>query len=348
MASFSNETMGLIQNASSKILMFAVLRNERLRLEAWIDHYRKMGIRHFFIVDNGSTDGSYEFLVKQPDVVIERTQESFQSAHYGVRWLNEFREIAGEDHWIQFADADELIVYEGWPARPIGELVDRAQARGCDAIYGFMLDMYPEGPIGSCPSEDIENLFSIAPCFDSDYEFKFLPKKPWERTRNRVISVIGGPRVRLLSSMERESSISWFDLFIRGQIDRVLPFVPANLVPTVVGALPKSMPALTKVPLTKGGSSLKYINNHQVSDAKFYEQNVVLCHFKFLNDFFHRAKDEAVRGEHYRRGAEYILYDNLCRTAGLSLDCRYAGTRRFKSSEQLVRLGLIRVMSFSE
>src|SRR6516165_7890424 len=115
MTIFSDETMRLIQNANGKILVFAVMRNEKLRLEAWMDHYRKIGIQHLFIIDNGSTDGTYEFLVRQPEVVVERTQESYASANYGLKWLNRFREAVSDDRWILFADADELIVYEGWP-----------------------------------------------------------------------------------------------------------------------------------------------------------------------------------------------------------------------------------------
>ncbi|OZA17880.1 MAG: glycosyl transferase family 2, partial [Rhodobacterales bacterium 17-64-5] len=42
------------------ILLFATLRNERVRLPYFLQYYRKLGIDHFLLVDNGSDDGSRE------------------------------------------------------------------------------------------------------------------------------------------------------------------------------------------------------------------------------------------------------------------------------------------------
>jgi hypothetical protein len=336
-----------IQQVSDKIFVFSVMRNERIRVESWIRHYSSIGIRHFYIIDNGSTDGTYEFLSNQPGVICEVSYDSYQGSNYGLDWLNKFRSIVGPDKWVLFADADELIVYEGWPDRPILELIDKSEAFACDAVHGFMLDMYPDGPFDLAPAKISKDLFSMAPCFDSDYQFMFLPQKPWAHKSNDIVSVIGGPRVRLLSNMKRECRVSWFDLFIRGQIDRILPWVPDILVPTVVRCFPRSMPALQKIPLTKGGSEFQYINAHRVNGGKYYKQNVILCHFKFLYDFASRVGTEVARKEHYRRGAEYIMYNDLIKKHG-SLDFRYSGTQRFVSSEQLMKLGLIREMSFSK
>ena len=42
------------------ILGATVLRNEFQRLPIVLKHYRALGVQHFLIVDNGSTDGSLE------------------------------------------------------------------------------------------------------------------------------------------------------------------------------------------------------------------------------------------------------------------------------------------------
>ncbi len=44
------------------------LRDERVRLPWFLHYYRAMGVRHFLMVDNASTDGSTEYLRNQPDV----------------------------------------------------------------------------------------------------------------------------------------------------------------------------------------------------------------------------------------------------------------------------------------
>jgi glycosyltransferase involved in cell wall biosynthesis len=346
MTLFSESITKVIQGFKDKIVAFSVMRNERFRVEGWITHYRNIGIRQFFIIDNGSSDGTYEFLLEQHDVVVERTHASFQDSKFGIEWLNSFRAIIGPDKWVLFADADELIVYDGWPKHLVAEIIDKAETLGCNAFFGFMLDMYPDGPLDSSPSEACKNLFSIAPCFDSDYEFKFLPKKPWTSPTINTVSVIGGPRVRFLSTMERERSVTWLDLFIREQTDRIVHWTPALFVQTIVRHLPKWMPALNKTPLTKGGTEFQYGNNHGGSGGKYYKQNVVLCHFKFLHDFDQRVRTEVARKEHYRHGAEYVMYADLIGKHGC-LDFRYAGTQRFVSSEQLVSLGLIRDMAWT-
>ncbi len=42
---------------SGDILLFACLRNEVIRIPYFLDYYRRAGVDHFLIVDNGSTDG---------------------------------------------------------------------------------------------------------------------------------------------------------------------------------------------------------------------------------------------------------------------------------------------------
>ena len=42
---------------SDNVLSFTTLRNEEMRLPFFLDHYRRLGVGHFLIVDNGSDDG---------------------------------------------------------------------------------------------------------------------------------------------------------------------------------------------------------------------------------------------------------------------------------------------------
>ena len=50
------------------ILLFSTQRNEKVRLPYFLEYYRRLGVNHFFFVDNDSTDGAYEYLAEQPDV----------------------------------------------------------------------------------------------------------------------------------------------------------------------------------------------------------------------------------------------------------------------------------------
>ena len=70
------------------ILVFSTLRNEKVRLEYFLKYYRELGVNHFLMVDNGSDDGSAEYLMDQPDVSLWETGQSYKRARFGVDWLN--------------------------------------------------------------------------------------------------------------------------------------------------------------------------------------------------------------------------------------------------------------------
>jgi hypothetical protein len=332
-----------INSMNEKVVVFGVMRNENLRIRAWLRHYRAMGVRAFAIIDNGSTDGTAEYLSEQPDVVVTRLTDSFSSVAFGVHWLNEFHKRVTPLTWVLFADADEFLVYRDWPNVPVATFVQQAADEGCNAVFGFMLDMYPKGPLEEATLREDADPFAVAPCFDGEYYFRAPPRKPWAPP-SVGIEVVGGPRMRMLSSYRREISTTWFSYFVRGQIDRFIPIVPERLLPLLVRLMPQQMPALSKAPLVLSGNGIEYENNHSVVGATFFRENCLFGHFKFLADFAERVRIEASRGEHYRRGAEYMRYANAIDRED-RIDLTYGGSLKFEGSEHLVELGLIRDVS---
>lgn len=336
---FTEELWSELGQRDLKVLVFSVVRDEMVRLPAFLNHYRGMGIKTFVIVDNGSRDGTFEYLRAQSDVLVFRTSESYAASNFGMKWLNELHQKL-KSIWILYADADELLVYKGWPNKPIAELCADAANQNCNSIFGTMVDMYPDGPLESASAGGSADLFALAPCFDKDYHFRLTPVKPW-REPFKLIEVIGGPRVRLASSWKREVATGWFTYAVRGQIDRILPLTPDRFLPWVVRMWPKQPPALAKTPLVLSGSGVSYATGHGGPGSRFHRESTVICHFKFLSDFAERVRHEAVRGEHYRRGAEYIVYAEVLKKFN-EIDLRYEGTQRFSSVDQFVSLGLIR------
>lgn len=78
-----------------------IMKNEISHVEAWLDNVRVFA-KEIIVVDTGSTDGTNEFLVKQPDVKV-----------INYEWQNDFaqaknvvlQEATGD--WLVFTDADE-------------------------------------------------------------------------------------------------------------------------------------------------------------------------------------------------------------------------------------------------
>ena len=69
------------------ILAAVTVRNESVRLPFFLTHYRRLGVAHFLFVDNGSDDGSRDYLAAQPDVSLWTTAASYRLSRFGLDWL---------------------------------------------------------------------------------------------------------------------------------------------------------------------------------------------------------------------------------------------------------------------
>lgn len=123
------------------------MRNERLRLPFFLDHHRRLGVGHFLIVDNGSDDGTVEYLRDQPDVSLWQSGASYRLSRFGVDWLTWLQMRHGHGHWCLTLDADELFIYPFHESRPLAALTDWLDDRQIGSMGALMLDMYPKGAL---------------------------------------------------------------------------------------------------------------------------------------------------------------------------------------------------------
>ncbi|PZF76395.1 hypothetical protein DK847_14555 [Aestuariivirga litoralis] len=131
--------------AHGGILAISMVRNELPRLSGFLAHHRKLGVDGFVFIDNGSDDGSTEFLTSQPDVTVYATAESYAQSHFGSRWLNQVIDLHGTG-WVLHADADERLVFPGSEKRSLQDLVRYMADRGEQIAAGVMIDMFPRRP----------------------------------------------------------------------------------------------------------------------------------------------------------------------------------------------------------
>lgn len=103
------------------LAVFAIVRNESAYLKEWIEFHRMMGVSHFFIYDNGSSDGTMELLesyVGQGLVTLVHWAD-FLKGWEGVagtsgrsQKLAMLHCLANFGHlaeWVAFIDADEFL-----------------------------------------------------------------------------------------------------------------------------------------------------------------------------------------------------------------------------------------------
>jgi hypothetical protein len=324
----------IITDDRSEVRAFVQVRDEIIRLPQFIEHHRKIGVARFFITDNGSTDGSRDFLLAQPDCHVFVTSNSYAESYSGLDWQTALLNEYGTNHWCLSVDADEWFTYPGYESLSLSELAAYLTETGSQGVFAFMLDLYGAGSIpASAPTQtQASSLLDACPYFDSDYEWRkatYISKI--EKPPFPEYNIVGGPRLRL-----------FYPHFSRYQFPlRVLWSVLSRLKIPIPASL-KIPPTLTKVPFVHWAPGMRYDKPHATKPIKLSEVTGVLLHFKFLQDFYARIRVEAERKEHWDGAAEHERYLNKLKQDPQSLSFYYPGSRAYVGSEQLVELGLLR------
>ena len=291
---------------SQEIRLFCKLRNELARMPYFLEYYRKLGIDRFIFTDNGSTDGTTDYLLQQPDCHVLYTTDSFRDVY--VYWQNRALDLYGVDHWCLIVDADELLVYPHSEKVNIKHFCQILEQDGSDGLYTFMLDMYADGDMAKAICEPGKPLTDICPMFDRDYQFVRRTFLDLLQFPNRpppfpITEVVGGPRARLFYP-EQNSTKVWPRVRPR-LLGRVLKLL-ARLGLVSDENVPHMASILFKIPLVKWRKGLSYASStHIITPLKLSSVTGILLHFKFFSDFHEKAVREAARvaAAHGARGA---------------------------------------------
>ncbi|WP_299152789.1 glycosyltransferase family 2 protein [uncultured Tateyamaria sp.] len=291
----------------SDLLCFSTLRNELVRLPYFLEYYREMGINHFLIVDNNSTDGSVDYLAAQPDVSVWSAKGSYKRARFGVDWLNWLQMKYGHSHWNLVVDPDEFLVYPFCDTRPLRALTDWLDASSIKSFSAMLLDMYPKGRLDEHPYQAGQNPMEIASWFDSG-NYTIARNK-----RFGNLWIQGGPRARVFFPNEPERA-------------------PAlNKIPLVKWDRRYAYVSSTHMLLPRG--------LNQVYDEWGGEKaSGVLLHAKFLDTFNTKAAEELERKQHYAASVEYKAYADTMRDDP-DLWCKWS--EKYINWRQLEILGLM-------
>lgn len=181
------------QQAGTAPIAFAVLRNEMLRLPAFLSHYRGLGVTHFVIVDNNSSDGTQEYLKSQGDVSLYTTSVHFVGKE---RWINYLLRKHGLGLWCLIVDADELMEYPESDRLRLPELCRYLEESGSNAVHAILLDLYPEGHLSQSNYVRGDDYFEKTWYFDPVDTLTKAPRH-FHRGRGLDYRFTGGMRKRV-------------------------------------------------------------------------------------------------------------------------------------------------------
>ena len=286
------------------VFLFSTMRNEILRLPHFLEYYRRLGVDQFFIVDNGSTDGTTEWLKSQPDVSLWYTKASYRRSKFGVLWLNSLLNEFGHKHWCLVVDVDELFVYPHHTTRPLKALTDWLESNMISSLSAMLLDMYAKD---QKTHKQGDNPLDTLTHFDAG---NYTQRR---NLRFTELWIQGGPRQRLFfrakpaksPALNKTPLVFWHKHYVYISSTHLL--------------LPRS---LNQTYEREGGE--------RICGA--------LLHTKFLPDLTERAREELERGEHYDNSNEYLAYSENEAALG---EMWTEQSTEYVDWQQLERLGLI-------
>ena len=242
--------------------LFSMVRNERYFLPHFLAHYRRLGIANFLIYDDGSEDGTREFLMQEPCCTVITSNVRFGEMfgrepngaplRLGVALRQSIPDQLLAGQWVLTVDADEFLVLPpGVDSLP--ELIVRLEGQGRILAAGPMVDFYPEALSSRHHDPDIDP-FAANPYFDAGPLYHWGPHMRMPQQFPR------GIRYRLLKTL----------------VDRV-----PERVRGIYGDHPVALAKNWKVPLLRHGCGIVRHGDHEVSVPPGAGLDIALAHFKF-------------------------------------------------------------------
>jgi len=286
-----------------EIRLFAVLRNESLRLPHFLKYYENLGVDRFFFVDNNSTDNSKDIILKNSNSHLYFTQDSYQNHWF---WIEYLLEQYGKGHWCIVVDIDELFTFPYAEFLSIKELIRFLEHEKSESVRAYLLDMYSKNSLSDSRYEPGENPLLTVSYFDKEYTsgiFSFQDRKRFEFFNSVIFT--GGVRERVFGQMS-----------------------PPHI--------------LSKIPLFHYTENTYLAQGmHAINRSRISEIQSAVFHTKFLDDFPSEVLEEVQREEHYGNAIYYKHYQYTLKKKE-NISFHNHNSIKYIDSGQLVQLGIMK------
>jgi hypothetical protein len=268
-----------------ELVVVCLVRDGRPYVKSFVEHYRSLGVKHLFFLDNNSTDGTVEALKNYDNTTVLRTELPYKNPKGGLGGTETlFKQyligrFGKKDRWCLYADIDELFDYPYSDVVGLNAFLGYLTEKSYTAVAAQMLDMFPEEPLsgreGNLQDEPLKELLRF-------YD----------------ISNISRRSIKELHHLHNRNNTL--------QSDEIEMFRD-GIQNTIFG----SKPLRTKFPLVFTDGTIKPFDrsSHWVDNAKIADITCVLLHYKFLDGFFQKQAAQAVReGQYHNASARYKRY----------------------------------------
>ena len=302
-------------NTNPEITLLCVIRDERLMLESFLNHYRGLKVDKFVFIDNGSEDGSASFLMNQEDCdVYDTSGESYANADFGVSWVRLILNEELKDKWCVVVDADEFIALERGTLKDLMEDMDK---KNQNIAQTCLVEMFPS-ELNSEGLKDGQGPEEHSPYYDSSENcFSYL-------AHDGSLCVKGGSRQRLFNLQEpahlTKRSIFKYDFHKSHYLGVGMHWI-----------FPKAL----KTPPYEHTWQKENLQIWESSNwrLRFKDELVIIKHFKFLRsnllEFFQKRVS---RNEDWDSSSEYKKY---CQT--MPKETKGSATQRYINDEQMYK-----------
>ena len=270
-------------------------------------------VQRFVFLDDRSDDGSFEFLVQQPDAVVvgsdRRFGEKVKLPSIISRSTREFRihflwrsilyDMFARERWALLVDLDEFIHLPS--GTTFQDLVSKLDRQGIRALWAVMLDVYPKDIRAFAEVGKSERLnTSDSWYFDAEQHLRLRrgrhPKIIYPGARARLFSQFGIDSLYPELGIRRLSRVSWL-------LRRIL--APKR---------PLRYNSIVKPALLKWGDDCYFKSPHNTNLSASTNHLLPIQHFRFSGSLGQRMQTALMENSYFLDSSDYRLMSELLRT----------------------------------
>lgn len=297
----------------SGFTLLAILRNEMYFLPDFLAHYRGLGVERFVFLNDRSDDGSYEYLLGQPDTVVVESDRTygdiidvppsaparFRNRRILFLWRALLHDLFAPGRWALQVDLDEFVhLPEGMTFPDLAARLDREGAR---AAWGVMLDVYPQDIAALRKQRESARLdMSAAWYFDGEEHLRITKT-------GKLRMVYPGARSRLYNAFGVDR--------LYAELGVKTSKIKQPLLRNIFGhsGLPKYNAVHKKV-LLKWGENCYFSSSHDANLPAPSRYLLPIRHFRFCGSLYRKVETGLKENSYYRGSTDHRLLAELLRT----------------------------------